>query len=231
MPIVLFVSSTGAEFAGLARHFQPRDLGWQLDYAKEITNHGERWLLVANGAGADLAREAFRVASGQAAIDAVVSTGYCGALDPGLAPADVFVASEVRSPEGKFRSSAVQGPKSISGPMYGADRVVQSAGEKRSLRERTGAAAVDMESHALAQAAAEAGIPFYCVRAVTDVAGEDMRFDFNAARDADGRIRGSRVLMLGLRHPFDHLPELCKLGYRGWRASAQLGDFLAACRF
>jgi hypothetical protein len=66
---------------------------------------------------------------------------------------------------------------------------------------------------------------------VTDVAGEDMHFDFNAARDADGRIRGARVLQLAMRRPFATLPELCKLAYRGWRAGLNLGDFLADCRF
>ena len=232
MATILFVSSTGAEFAGLTRRIHASDLHWPLDYSREISNDGDRWILVANGAGTELAREAFRVACERATVDAIVSTGYCGALDPSFEAAAVFVANEIHSKNRSYPAAWMTMPKAAAvGSMFGADRVVQSAGEKRLLREQTGASAVDMESHGLAEAAGAAGIPFHCVRAVTDVAGEDMRFDFNAARDADGRIRGARVLRLGLRHPLAHLPELCKLGYRGWRASIQLGDFLAACRF
>jgi len=232
MATILFVSSTGSEFAGLTRCMHAVDLRWPVDYSREILNDGDRWILIANGAGAELAVEAFHIARERVAIDAVVSTGYCGALDPSFEAASVFVANEIRSAKRSYPAAWMTMPKAAAvGSMFGADRVVQSAGEKRLLREQTGASAVDMESHGLAEAAATLGIPFHCVRAVTDIAGEDMNFDFNAARDADGRIRGARVLRLGLRHPLAHLPELCKLGYRGWRASIQLGDFLAACRF
>ena len=39
------------------------------------------------------------------------------------------------------------------------------------------------------QIAAEWGVPFYCVRAVSDTASEDMPLDFNLYRDSEGAIQ------------------------------------------
>jgi adenosylhomocysteine nucleosidase len=225
------------ELRGLTRRLSARGLDWPVAYAAEVETADERWILVANGAGQQAAREAFQVARERTRIDAIVSTGYCGALDPRLRTSDVVVATSVCSASGNFRAEKpqVQGKaspaKASIGAMFGSDEVLQSARSKSAARARSGAVAVDMESHALAAEAAQAGLPFYCVRAVTDVAGEDMAFDFNAVRSADGRIPQSRVVSAALHHPVRHMPGLIKLAYRGWRASIQLGDFLAACHF
>jgi adenosylhomocysteine nucleosidase len=229
MTTVLLVSSTEAEFSGLTRRFASRRLPWPVDYAAEMEHDGARWILVANGAGIDLACQAFQVARENAPVDAVVSTGYCGALDPAIQPAEVVIATEVYP--SSVAARPVSGRDARRGMVAGADHVVGTAREKGELRRATGAATVDMESHGLARAAADAGIPFYCVRAVTDVAGEDMHLDFNGARDAAGRIRASKLVWDSLRKPVTALPELFRLAFRARRASNNLGEFLAACRF
>ena len=38
-----------------------------------------------------------------------------------------------------------------------------------------------------------AGVPFYCIRAVTDTADESFANDFNAARDGDGHFIRSQI--------------------------------------
>src|SRR5688572_10985810 len=68
-------------------------LDWPLDYAAYYGRG--RWLGVANGAGPALSAEAVDVALGKTVVKAVVSAGYCGALDPGLQVADIVVATEV----------------------------------------------------------------------------------------------------------------------------------------
>lgn len=227
---VLLVSSTGAEFSGLTRHFPVTRLAWPLDYAAVLERGADRWVLVANGAGAALALEAFTIASQRERLHAVVSTGYCGALDPAIAIAEIVTATEVHDGSLVFPAQSPTHP-SRRGGVAGADHVVASAAEKRELRAQTGAATVDMESHALARAAQLAGLPFYCIRAVTDIAREDMHLDFNAARDVSGRIRAGRLLRNSLRRPAATFPELIKMAFRARRASNELGDFLAACRF
>jgi adenosylhomocysteine nucleosidase len=230
MKTVLLVSSMAGEFGGLTRRFAATPLaGWPIDYAAQILRGNERWILAANGAGADLALEAFHAARGRYAIDAVVSTGYCGALDPAIAAAEVVVATQVFDQGEAFPAGAAG--TSRAGAVVGANRVVALAAEKQALFQATGAATVDMESHALARASQQAGIPFYCVRAVTDVAREDMHLDFDGARDARGRFSSAKLLASSLQHPFTALPDLFKLAFRARRASNHLGDFLADCRF
>jgi hypothetical protein len=58
---------------------------------------------------------------------------------------------------------------------------------RRDLHLRTGAVAVDMESAAAAQACAEAGLPFACLRAVSD----DSQTPFPPA--LAGALQGERV--------------------------------------
>ena len=84
---------------------------------------------------------------------------------------------------------------------------------------------------AVAARAQDAGLPFYCIRAVTDLAGETMANDFNNALRPNGRFDTISILGSSLRHPAARLPELFRLRSRCDRASRALGDFLADCRF
>jgi adenosylhomocysteine nucleosidase len=228
----LFVTSDPAEFSGVMRRFPVEPLDWPVDYAGRVVDGGRRWFLVANGAGPALAAAALETARERERIDAIVSTGYCGALDPELRLGAVVVGTRILSGSLEFPAAT---PLDAGAAHHGAvaceDRVIQTAEQKRALREQTGAAAVDMESHALAAEAALMDAPFYCVRAVTDTATEDLRFDFNAVRDAEGRIRRDRIVASAMRRPLAHVPELIRLAKRSRRASEQLGEYLASCRF
>ena len=87
-----------------------------------------------------------------------------------------------------------------------------------------GAAAVGAWAHARR-------VPFYCVRAVTDLAGEGFAIDFERARRADGSLPASRILWAALAKRSMGLRELARLGWRSRRASARLGEYLAGCQF
>ena len=110
------------------------------------------------------------------------------------------------------------------------DRVARTAEEKRILRTQ-GASAVEMEAAGVASRAEALGLPFYCVRAVTDLAGEDMANDFNKALRPDGHFGTMRIFSHALRHPVARLPELIRLRQHGERAARALGEFFADCRF
>ncbi len=184
--------------------------------------------LVANGAGPVLAAEAAEEAKKKLErIDGFVSTGYCGALDNGLKPLSIVVASEVN---GSAVDQPAVGLDYVGGPMLSQDRVACMKEEKSRLRE-TGAIAVEMEAAGVAQVAREAGIPFYCIRVVTDAAWEDLPLDFNRMRDAAGRFSRTRILAAAARRPRRILPELMKLQRTSKGASLALGDFIANCRF
>ncbi len=234
MRTVLLVASEAREFNGLVAR-----LGWvqrpriPVDYAREAIHRGARWLLAANGIGQRLAVQAVERVIEYAPVDAFVSTGYCGALDPALAPLSVLAADEVSTMDGfrRYPAQRLPLPDLATGLMLTADHIVSSPAEKAALRVRTGAVAVDMESAAVAEAASRAGKPFYCVRIVSDAADEGFGIDLNRARDTEGRLKPWKVVREALKKPAQGVPELIHLQRRAERASQILGDCLADCDF
>jgi adenosylhomocysteine nucleosidase len=111
----------------------------------------------------------------------VVSAGFVGALDPNLRRGDLVVPT-VAITEGDARPI----PLVPYGPVGGAagestataivtvDRVVATAAAKADLAAATAARLVDMETHAVATAAHEAGLPCASVRVVSDTADENL---------------------------------------------------------
>src|SRR5437763_9927085 len=101
---ILYVAADAIElkpFAALLTGV--RKLKWPIDYAFEGVWEGPRVLLAANGAGPRLAAQAVEVAIravtaaalSPSKVDAVVSTGYCGALDPSLRECQLVVPAQV----------------------------------------------------------------------------------------------------------------------------------------
>ncbi|HEY4362383.1 MAG TPA: hypothetical protein VGN17_15515 [Bryobacteraceae bacterium] len=179
---------------------------------------GGRFEFVANGPGRELVTEALRERRN---VDGIISTGFCGALDPALRVGDIVVAGEgVRSGVGFTR-----------GEVLSADRVAVTAAEKRALRERTGAAAVEMEAAAVEAKANEWGVPYRCVKVVSDVAAEDMPLDFNLYRDEAGRFSLGRIALAAVMHPFTVMPGLMRLDRNCKVAAERLGEFFADCEF
>ncbi|MET9738752.1 1-hydroxy-2-methyl-2-butenyl 4-diphosphate reductase, partial [Streptomyces sp. NPDC006422] len=109
---------------------------------------------------------------------AVLATGFCAGLAPGMHPGDLVVAEETRDAHGatpcagtellvKELVRAVPGKTVHTGPLTGSDHVVR--GHERGELLATGAIAVDMESAATLRAAGRAGRrPVAAVRVVVD---------------------------------------------------------------
>ena len=109
---------------------------------------------------------------------AVVATGFCAGLAPGMHPGDLVVAEETRDPAGtvpcvgtdllvKELVRTVPGRTVHTGPLTGSDHVVR--GQERSDLLTTGAIAVDMESAATLLSAVRTGErPVAAVRVVVD---------------------------------------------------------------
>lgn len=232
---MLLVAAEKREFGGLLPRVRKGGrLRWPVDFACSGVLGNRRVLLVANGPGPKLAAEAVEAALLRAPADAVVSTGYCGAVDTALQVGDIIIASEVISIEQQtvYRTEAPEcvGQRYCAGPVISQDWVAGTVEEKRRLRER-GGMAVEMEAAAVAQKAREAGVSFYCVRVVSDGAEEEFALDLNAMRRADGRFSSARILMATLRNPLVLGPELRRLVRQSRLAALKLGEFLATCRF
>ena len=225
----LLVAAERREFDGIRKRLGKtvERAGLGARFVCEGTRNGERWLMIANGPGRELARAALgddvMREVRREGVNAMISTGYCGALDPELRVGDIVVSDDTQL-DTLERAGA-------RGRLLTRDRIAVTAAEKRALREETGAIAVDMEASAVKDRAEALGIPYACIRVVSDTAEENMPLDFNRYRRADGRFSRGRIALAAMARPFSVMPALLEFDRQCQRASLVLGDFLADCRF
>ena len=99
----------------------------------------------------------------------------------------------------------------------GSDELPTSAGAKRRIFQSTFAAALDTDSHAVAEVAAAAGLPLLVVRAVAEPA-EAMRPTVAfAANNADGQPRSLAVVGHLAKRPWEIPPPGVSRKTAGWR--------------
>jgi len=219
---LLFIAADPRECTGLLSHWeQVQPLQLPVHWARTGRWKGREVTAIANGAGAERAFAAVLVAP---KASAVCNIGFCGALDESLQIGDVFVATEIRNGANVWPACVPDTPDSPTGAVASIDHIAQTAAEKSNLRA-SGASIVEMEAAGVARASEDLDLPFYCIRAVSDLAHEDFVNDFNAALGPDGRFS---ILRLAKQLKFR---ELLRLKQRTALASKRLGDFLAATTF
>jgi hypothetical protein len=107
----------------------------------------------------------------------------------------------------------------VTRAMIGSDVALASPAAKAALFARTGAAAVDMESHVLAQAGS--GLPLLILRAVADTAADALPPAALVAVRPDGSTDLAAVLGAVLRRPAQ-VPALMRLGKAAAKGEAGL---------
>jgi len=233
---ILVVASDRMEFPGiLAQAKATSEVKTSLRWARAANVHGNEMLLAANGVGVSRAAAAVDQALQVFPAEAIVSTGFCGALREGICIADLVVASTVAGggrqyPTWPLASSRTGGTAVHRGVVSTVDHVVQTAEEKSRLAAG-GATAVEMEAAGVAERASAHGLPFSCVKAVTDLASETLVNDYNQALREDGYFDTIILLRGTLRRPFVRLRELLRLRERCVQAAGTLGEFFADLRF
>jgi adenosylhomocysteine nucleosidase len=229
---LLFIASDAREFGGLLKHCaRVHKLDLPVDWARAATLGDYEIAMAANGVGARQAAAAADALISVFAADAIISIGFCGALSPKLGHFDIVVGETVISADLRYEAQPLkQSPPSQTGIVITTGRVAGTAEEKAGLYA-TGAIAVDMEAAGVAGRAQAWGLPFFCIKTVTDRAGESLANDFNAALRSDGHFDTMKILQSSLRHPWVRVPELFRLQRRSPLAARSLGDFIANCRF
>jgi adenosylhomocysteine nucleosidase len=224
--VLVFVAAERREFDGVLRYVRNvANLDWPLDFARRGTLNGREVALVANGPGPKLAGAAVDMVLEKLQVEALISTGFCGGLNPALHPCDIFAATGV--PNAAPALLPASSRPFHSGKLVSLDRVLATPAEKAGVAGD----AVEMEAAAVAHRARQWNLPFYAVRVVTDAAWETLPLDFNRMRSADGHFSRAKIVAAALRRPFTMIPELMKLNSRTKRAALALGDFLADARF
>lgn len=139
----------------------------------------------------------------------VLVTGLCGLLSPAFVVGDVLVYRDVRrdgepalaldaalSDALAARSSGAQtGIHALA-----SERVVTSSAVKALLARRSGADAVDMETHAIARVMGAAGARVAAVRVASDAVTDELP-DLDRALDGSGGLDGLALALAMLRRP------------------------------
>lgn len=142
----------------------------------QMISLGESAAIWLCGMGEEAAREAAEGLRAGGAT-ALMSFGLAGALDSSLRPGDLLLPESIHADrllqvDLGWRACLQQrlpGHLNVVGGILAASsQVLTSATAKYELAQVTGACAVDMESGAVAEIAAHAGMPFLAVRAISD---------------------------------------------------------------
>jgi adenosylhomocysteine nucleosidase len=144
---------------------------------------------------------------------ALVSFGLAIGLAPVLRPGDVVLADSVVLPSGRsiattaaWRAALLQRLGDLKvrvARIAGSDELPASAAAKRRAFQATFAAALDTDSHAVAEVAAAAGLPLLVVRAVAEPADEMRPAIAAAANGADGQLRSLAVVGHLAKRPWE----------------------------
>jgi adenosylhomocysteine nucleosidase len=188
----------------------------------ELAAFSDGALLAVSGIGRDAAERAAR-ALVDAGVAALMTFGMAGGLDPALAAGSVVLPCELISADGiRFLASrswrervaaAVSPLRAVSaGNLLTSTRAIDTPAGKSAAFRDTGAAAVDMESAAVAAIASLHNLPFIAVRVIVDTAADALpRAVVNASRA--GRVQIGR-LIAGLIMAPGEIAALIRLAQR-----------------
>jgi hopanoid-associated phosphorylase len=180
---------------------------------------GLGYRIVAGGGHAEATRRKAEALVAEGAT-ALISFGIAGALDPDMEPGDLIIADDVVLADGRrlacdadWRRRFLQKVSAQGGTIAGRSVAAATRAEKGTLFGETGAVAVDMESHHVAEVASRHGLPFIVVRAIADTAEDTLPEAALKGLNEEGRPAIGAVLLSLLMKPWQ-LPGLIRVALR-----------------
>ena len=179
---------------------------------------------VEAGGGAASGAEAAAARLVERGVDALLSFGLAGGLDPGLTAGAAVIVTTVIDGNGTAwatdpgLASRLGTP---SGSLLAAEDVLGTVTSKCRAWMATGAVAADLESGAVARVAARRGLPFAVLRAVCDPAQRNLPPAALTALDANGHISIAALARSLVRRP-GQIPDLIALGREAAQARRTL---------
>ena len=163
----------------------------------------------------------------------------CGWIDPELKLGEVVLElidrrGEFHEPQtekkiGDSQSSPLREKLLAAGAkpakFFCADRIATTIVEKKELRIKTCADAVEMESATIHTVCRERGIPCATVRVISDTANEDLPLDFNQLAKPDMNLDYGKLALAILKSP-GKISTLLKLQKKTRFAAEQLAVIL-----
>jgi adenosylhomocysteine nucleosidase len=211
---------------------EARTLRWQTRRADGLLSRSDGTLVAVSGIGtAAAAIAAQRLVD--AGVNALVSWGLAGGLDPTLTAGTICLPCVVLAQGGesyatdpRFREilrsaiaargaaaggtvagGTVAGGTVAGGKLLTSAQAIDAIAAKARAFLETGAVAVDMESAGVAAVAARRGLPFIAVRVIVDAAGDAVP-EVALAASREGEVRILPVLLGILKSPRQMAPLL-----------------------
>jgi adenosylhomocysteine nucleosidase len=158
----------------------------------------------------------------------IISFGVAGGLAPDLRAGDVVVASAVRDSRTVRATDPIWSRRLLAavpdmrhGPVIGVNSAVLDPEAKRELHAGTGAVAVDMESHLVAQAADAHNLAFAAVRVVVDPVHRTVPEAALMAMDPWGNTEVNRALREIMARP-SQLAAFIRIAFDAYAARSAL---------
>jgi len=163
---------------------------------------------------------------------ALASCGLAGGLDPSLAAGTLVVpealirsggpALATSAPWRERIARALAAERPVAGGLLlTSERALETRAQKSHAFRDTGAAAVDMESYAVAEVARARGVPFVAVRVIVDAASDELPRAVVLAAASSGGVSITRLLRALAREP-GLLGPLLNLAHRYHAARGSL---------
>jgi hopanoid-associated phosphorylase len=185
--------------------------------------------VICSGNGKNLAASLSRAIKEGAT--GVMSFGVAGGLSPDLDPGTCIIGSailygterinRINTHDDWSQSLAQTIPGAVRGMLFGVPSPVTHPEAKAALYTRTGAIAVDMESHIVGGVAAAHGVPMAAVRVIADPAARAIPKSALAAMRPNGTTDIPAMLWSMLRRPRD-LPAVLQTALDARAARATL---------
>ena len=166
-----------------------------------------------------------------AGLDAVISSGFAGALKDKLPVEQVIVPTKIgtlrdatglAASPGLAQAARRRGARAIE-TLLTADHIIATQEEKSRLA--TFGDAVDMESFHVVSRFTEQKIPVAVVRAISDRFDEDLPVNFGRVLTPDGHVKPGALVCELLDHP-TKIPSLVRFGQQSRNAAKSLAFFL-----
>lgn len=193
--------------------------------------------VICSGDGKDLAAKISRAITRDCR--GLISFGVSGGLAPELEPGACVIGSSIISSTGTHATDRLWSkrlvdilPNTVFGPLMGVPEPVADPTAKRALYVKTGAVAVDMESHIVAGVAAARGLPMIAIRVITDPAKRAIPKTAIAAMRHDGTVDVMAMMRSLIKTPSD-LAGLFRVAMdaRAARSTLRKGRLLLGPRF
>ena len=217
-----------AIIAAMPGELKPLTRGWRHERSNGVdlwrSGNGE-WIAACAGAGVAAATRAFAEVEKLGPVDKLISIGWAGALREELVLGKAYDVSTVIDARTGERFIAAGPPNDcwlVTSPR------VADALEKKRLASTYEAAIVDMEAAGVARLAHMRGIPFYCIKGISDGYSDQLP-DFNRFILPGGQFKLARFVVFVLLRPW-YWHALMRMGENSRKAASNIArsllDFL-----